>query len=81
MAVSQVSFGLDQTSWPFRVMIGPEFGRPFIENNGGHRNYTEINLVSSPERRIALLHEIMADVVTPVRSEFRQQAMEEMNLL
>jgi hypothetical protein len=69
MAVSQVSFGLDQTSRPFRMVISPEFGRPFIENNGGHRNYIEINLVSSPERRIALLHEIMADVVTLVRSD------------
>jgi hypothetical protein len=81
MAVSQVSFGLDQTSRPFRVMIGLEFGRPFIKNNDGHRNYTEINLVSSPERRIALLNEIMADVVAPVRSDIRQQAVEEMNLL
>jgi hypothetical protein len=81
MAVSQVSFGLDQTSWPFRVMIGPEFGRPFIENNGRHKNYKKFNLVSSPERRIALLHEIMAAVVTPVRSDMRQQAVEEMNLL
>jgi hypothetical protein len=81
MVVSQVSLGFDQTSWPFRMMIGSEFGRPLIENNGRHRNYTEINLVSSPERRIALLHEIMADVVTPVRSDIRQQAVEEMNVL